>query len=241
MNESGFLVRLAIGVGLAKRIVPDVRMQSINEAPPTQPAGVAIPPQQRRQAVAQTPSQPKAATPSQPLSPEAPPASQPQRPIQSLETQRQTEAAKSSPQIEDGVPARASDRDIGTVIPAAATLSGDLHIEESIVLECVVRGNVTQEGDHQVVLRASGGIHGTLRAKTAVIGGEVEGDVFADRILVLETGVIHGDIEYTTIAMREGATVNGVLRRIVPNLVGTNEGASAATLRAVPNENERVA
>ncbi|KND62345.1 Integral membrane protein CcmA involved in cell shape determination [Candidatus Burkholderia verschuerenii] len=153
-----------------------------------------------------------------------------------------------APQIPDGLPTRASETDIHTVIPAAAQLNGDLTIEESIVLRCVVRGNVTQEGDHQVVLTETGGIHGTLRAHTAVIGGTVEGDVFADRVVVLETGIVHGNIEYVTLAMKEGATVNGLLTRTVPNVLDTSEGASVFSAAAAPilhsvpmAEQERVA
>jgi cytoskeletal protein CcmA (bactofilin family) len=236
MNEPNFLVRLAIGVGLAKRSAPDVRMQSLNDThrnvPTTQD-------QQRRVASAQTPPPPRAAAQPQP-------GATPQRQAQASQAEQVAQAqsqklvTSGGATPEPGV-SRSAEPDIGTVIPVSAKLTGDLHIEESIVLECVVRGNVTQDGDHQVVLTATGGIHGTLRAKTAVIGGTVEGDVFADRILVLETGVIHGDVEYTTIAMKEGATVDGTLRRVVPNVVGASEGASASMLRSVPLEGERVA
>ncbi|WP_206956323.1 bactofilin family protein [Trinickia acidisoli] len=121
--------------------------------------------------------------------------------------------------------------DIGTVMPAAAQLNGDLEIEESIVLQCVVRGNVTQTGDHQVVLSATGGIHGVLRAHTAVVGGTVEGDIYADRVVLLETAVVNGNIEYATIAIKEGATVNGVLVRVVPNVIAVDGNAQAEQQR----------
>lgn len=237
MSESRFLTRVGIGLGLVRRTVPEVRMQTINEAPAA-PASQARRVQSPQAGTAAAPS--RAATnvaPRQSVAP-APSTIQASRPI----------PAAAAPQIPDGLPTRASETDIHTVIPAAAQLNGDLTIEESIVLRCVVRGNVTQEGDHQVVLTETGGIHGTLRAHTAVIGGTVEGDVFADRVVVLETGIVHGNIEYVTLAMKEGATVNGLLTRTVPNVLDSSEGASvfspaaAPILHSVPMaEQERVA
>ena len=241
MSQTPFLMRMGIGLGLVKRAVPDVRMQTVNDTPAAQ----ASQPRRSQSTVSMgTSVQTRAAVPSSSrqgtvaASVHAPTP----RPI----------AAAPAPQIPDGLPTRGKETDIHTVIPSAAVLNGDLTIEESIVLQCVVRGNVTQEGDHQVVLTDTGGIHGTLRAHTAVIGGTVEGDVFADRVVVLETGVIHGNVEYVTLAMKEGATVNGMLSRTVPNVVDGSDGASVSlpqalrhegpVLHAVPlQEQERVA
>ncbi|HDR9034218.1 TPA: polymer-forming cytoskeletal protein [Burkholderia vietnamiensis] len=231
------LTRVGIGLGLVRRSVPDVRMQTVNEAqaaPANQARRVQSPQAGNAIAPARVPSN---VAPRQGLAPTSAtvPVSRP----------TPTEPA---PQIPDGLPTRVSETDIHTVIPAAAQLNGDLTIEESIVLRCVVRGNVTQEGDHQVVLTETGGIHGTLRARTAVIGGTIEGDVFADRVVLLETGIVHGNIQYVTLAMKEGATVNGMLTRTVPNVLDGSDGASvvapaaAPALHAVPMaEQERVA
>lgn len=110
--------------------------------------------------------------------------------------------------------------DIGTVMPSGAKFSGDIEIEESIVLKCVVRGNVTQTGPHQVILAGTGGIHGTLRAMTAVIAGTVEGDVYVDELVVLATGKIEGNVRYCKLTVEEGGVINGDTRCIVANVVG---------------------
>jgi cytoskeletal protein CcmA (bactofilin family) len=244
MNQPGFLMRIALGAGLAKRTTPSVRMQNANDTPPPGPA-LAQARSLGFTTAAAAAGAPASARPRRPEAAQGTAETQ-QRHVQGTPARPGSLAgslpAKTAPQIGDGLPTRGSEQDIGTVIPAAASLTGDLHINESIVLQCVVHGNVTQEGDHQVVLTATGGIHGTLRAQTAVIGGTVEGDVFADRIVVLESGVIVGNVEYTTLAMKEGATINGTLTRVVPNVVGFSEGASATILRAVPvHDGERVA
>ncbi|WP_144153377.1 polymer-forming cytoskeletal protein [Paraburkholderia sp. BCC1885] len=230
MNQPGFLVRVALGVGLARRTAPAVRMQTVNEAPPpdlaaqprrTQPAQPLQNPQPHAQPNPQ---------PSQRQSPARTPpaAAQPRAPEQTAFARPNGSVPKAvALPGADGLPERAGESDISTVIPAAAQLNGDLEIAESIVLQCVVRGNVTQLGEHQVVLTATSGIHGTLRAHTAVIGGTVEGDVFAERVVVLETGQINGNVEYTTLAMKEGACINGALMRIVPNVIGVSDGGAA--------------
>lgn len=226
MSQGRFLTRIGIGLGLMRRSVPDVRMQTINDpanAPVRRAAAAASPsaaqPQQRRHAQVQpvSPHVSQGGT----AAASAAPVSAGARSVPSP-----------APQLPDGLPARTTDGDIHTVMPVGAQLTGDLTIEESIVLRCVVRGNVTQSGDHQVVLTDTGGIHGTLRANTAVIGGTVEGDVFADRVVILETGIVHGNVEYVTMAMREGASVIGTLQRKVPNVLDPSDGASAALVHA---------
>ncbi|WP_162878140.1 bactofilin family protein [Trinickia diaoshuihuensis] len=222
MNEPGLLVRVALGIGLAKRTVPAARLHSVNDAPAD---AAASPPMKRPQAIStsQAPHMPPSAQAAE-RTQSSGSAPRSERLAASRPAQAASNAApKPQQSLGDGLPTRGKSTDIGTVMPAAAQLNGDLEIEESIVLQCVVRGNVTQTGDHQVVLTATGGIHGVLRAHTAVIGGTVEGDVYADRVVLLETGLVHGNIEYSTIAIKEGATVNGILMRVVPNVVGTGE------------------
>ncbi len=235
MNEPGILVRVALGIGLAKRTVPAVRMQSVNDATAETPAPV----QAKRPQPVQAPQASQSPPPSHPAQPAMRSQSmgmQPRsehgvasRPAQAAPNS--TPKPQSQQSLPDGLPTRSKVTDIGTVMPAAAQLNGDLEIEESIVLQCVVRGNVTQTGDHQVVLSATGGIHGVLRAHTAVVGGTVEGDIYADRVVLLETAVVNGNIEYATIAIKEGATVNGVLVRVVPNVIAVDGNAQAEQQR----------
>lgn len=223
MGQNNLLTRVGIGLGIVRRTVPDSRMNSVSEPD----AGLQ---QQRRiahgsAAASQGPAKPQAQPPAVPAA-----------------AQVSKSGSSAVPRISDGLPRRANETDITTVLPSAAQLNGDLTIDESIVLACLVRGNVTQSGDHQLVLTSTGGIHGTVRAKTVVIEGEVEGDVFADRVVIRQTGVVNGNVEYATLAMQEGATVNGALKRVVPNVVAEASGSplhhvpvvEAPALRAVP-------
>lgn len=216
MGQNNLLTRVGIGLGIVRRTVPDSRMQSVSESDAGQQH------QQQRRVAQGSAGTPQAAPRPQALNPAAPSGAPVPKPV-----------VTAAPRITDGLPRRASETDINTVLPAAAKLNGDLIIDESIVLCCLVRGNVTQNGDHQLVLTSTGGIHGTVRAKTVVIEGAVEGDVFADRVVIRQSGVVNGNVEYATLAMQEGATVNGALKRVVPNVVAEAGGSPVQQAQAV--------
>lgn len=116
--------------------------------------------------------------------------------------------------------------DIHTVMPASFKVVGDIVVAESMVLQGVIQGNVEIVGEHQLVLGRGAGVHGNVKAKIAVIGGEVEGDLMVERLIVLNTAIVHGNIEYSTMTMADGATVNGTLKKVVPNVVAETQPQS---------------
>jgi len=119
--------------------------------------------------------------------------------------------------------------DIHTIIPPSFRLVGDIVVEESIVLQGTVRGNIEIAGEHQVVLAQTAGVHGNVKSKIAVIGGEVHGDLAVERLILLATAIIHGNIEYSVMNMADGATVNGRLTKVVANVVGEIAPAALQT------------
>jgi len=228
MHQDNLITRVALSVGLAKRTVHSVRMQTIHGAATSATANTDMPVarQQPQHQIAQGVPRPvarPAPSPSSGTSQQASPALPPGGP---------------APRIQDGLPSHGRATDINTVIPASACFEGDFQIEESLVLQGVVRGNYTVIGDHQLIVDTSGGIYGNIKAQTVVIAGTVEGNVYADRVMLLETGIVRGDIEYVTIGIKEGATIDGIVARKIPNVVGEVDGASATVLRAVPSPEE---
>jgi cytoskeletal protein CcmA (bactofilin family) len=236
MAQQNLFTRVALNLGLVKR-APTVRMQSANNPPPpARQAAAASAPARRVSASVAPPHRPTAAT----VQPERAP----------------TDATH--PVAGQGVPmtaaralgaamavTRASETDIHTVLPHGAMFTGDMVMAESFMLKCTVTGNVTLEGDAQMLMSETGRILGTLRASVAVVGGQVDGDVFVDRLIVRATGTINGNVHYSSIAMEEGAVVNGQLTYVVPNVVASADGvahpelqhathADIQTLRAVP-------
>lgn len=82
------------------------------------------------------------------------------------------------------------------------TCEGDLVVAGAIQGETRVRGALTLlEGSRW---------EGDLEVTNAVIGGEVEGNVIAsDRLEILRSARVQGSVHARTIAVAEGAIING--------------------------------
>lgn len=127
---------------------------------------------------------------------------------------------------------------IHTILPHSANLVGDLEIEESIVLEGTLRGNVQIIGQNQFVLGNRGAVHGDVHAAIAVIGGNIEGNLHVGDLTIKANGIVRGDIKYTSIAMEPGAAVYGLLQRVDPSVIGEIEQqAPAPTMVTVATPN----
>ncbi|MDR6398011.1 bactofilin family protein [Herbaspirillum seropedicae] len=125
---------------------------------------------------------------------------------------------------------------IHTILPQSTNLVGDLAIEESIVLEGTLRGNVKIIGQNQFVLGNCGAVHGDVNSAIAVIGGSIEGNLHVGDLTIKANGIVRGDIKYTTIAMEPGAAVFGQLQRIDPSVVGEIEQlVTAPSMVPAPN------
>jgi len=126
------------------------------------------------------------------------------------------------------LPARVFGEGINTVFPVEAKFVGDLEIDEHFVLKGVFRGNITQSGSHSLLIGSTGGVHGDVRCHQLVAGGTIEGDVYANEVVVLETGKINGNVTYERLAVELGGQVNGKVQHAVSNVVA-GQRANAQT------------
>ncbi|CAM3410690.1 polymer-forming cytoskeletal protein [Hydrogenibacillus schlegelii] len=99
-----------------------------------------------------------------------------------------------------------------TVIDAGTRLEGHLFATAAVRIDGTVEGDVTVEG--ALAIGATGQVHGTVRAREAHIAGKVRGDLFVAEALVLErTADIEGTVEYAVLAVEEGASLTGTVRK----------------------------
>jgi cytoskeletal protein CcmA (bactofilin family) len=98
-----------------------------------------------------------------------------------------------------------------SIIVSDLNISGDLVSQGSIEIGGKVKGNVKC---NNVVIRKESRVDGDIYADSLVIKGVVKGIVYAEDIIIDDTGVFEGQINYKNITTSPGASINGILNRV---------------------------
>ena len=101
-----------------------------------------------------------------------------------------------------------------TLIARGTKVIGDVHFVGELQVEGKVIGNVISEGkgDSRLVVHEKGVIEGEVRVPSAVVNGDVRGDVKSTgHIELASNAVVQGNVYYCTIEMVKGSQVNGSL------------------------------
>lgn len=87
-------------------------------------------------------------------------------------------------------------------------LAGELSGEEDVIFDGTVEGRVALAKSFRV--GSHGNVHAEVSARVVVIGGTVVGDVVAtERVEILPTGVLEGNLRAPKIVIAEGAKFKG--------------------------------
>jgi cytoskeletal protein CcmA (bactofilin family) len=98
------------------------------------------------------------------------------------------------------------DGEKATIIDAAAQVEGKLHGKDARILG-KFKGEVELSGSF--VLGESGKVEARVVADSAEVAGELQGDLIVRRLVLLEKARVKGTIEAKTLAVQEGAVING--------------------------------
>ena len=101
-----------------------------------------------------------------------------------------------------------------TMIAQGTELKGDISFEGGLLVEGVIKGNVTAEPGSDALLRLSevGQIEGEINVPNVVINGKVTGNVYSSgHVELAAKAVVNGDVHYNLIEMVMGSEVNGSL------------------------------
>ena len=60
----------------------------------------------------------------------------------------------------------------------------------------------------QIIVDEKGHIEGTVKSSELIVSGNVDGKINCDSIVVMENGILSGEIVYKQIAVFEGGTIN---------------------------------
>ena len=99
-----------------------------------------------------------------------------------------------------------------TVLGVNATLSGDLHSQGNIRLDGVFEGALEIDGN--VLVGETAKITADINARNISIGGAVRGNVNGNKVQILRTGRVWGDINAAAITTEEGAFIDGKITMI---------------------------
>lgn len=104
-----------------------------------------------------------------------------------------------------------------SILGQTLKIEGDLYISNSVRIDGTVNGNITQKADSQATVAIADGaiVNGNIFATNVIISGEVRGVIICtERIELLSTALIHGDIRYNSIALEVGARICGTLNQL---------------------------
>jgi cytoskeletal protein CcmA (bactofilin family) len=103
------------------------------------------------------------------------------------------------------------DFSINTFVGARAELNGDLETDGFTRIDGAVRGSLTVKG--RVIIGESARLYSAVSGTAVTIGGVVRGSVLAsERLTVLSTAVVLGDIITRRIQADEGCLIHGRVR-----------------------------
>jgi cytoskeletal protein CcmA (bactofilin family) len=99
-----------------------------------------------------------------------------------------------------------------TVLGANSTLRGDLKSQANVRLDGTFEGNLEIEGN--VLVGETGKVTADIHARNVVIAGAVRGNVSGNKVQLLRTSRVWGDISASAITTEEGAFIDGKITMV---------------------------
>ena len=97
---------------------------------------------------------------------------------------------------------------INSIIGEGASFSGDISMSGLFRIDGDFRGNI--EKADKVLIGRNGRAECSIRAGTIVVGGVVKGDIYStEKVVVLSTGMVIGNISTPRLLVEDGVVLNG--------------------------------
>jgi cytoskeletal protein CcmA (bactofilin family) len=104
-----------------------------------------------------------------------------------------------------------------SIIGKTLRIDGNLMISQGVRIDGLLNGNVFQEEAKAatVAISETGSVNGNIQAQHVIVSGHVKGNIFSlDRVELLATAHIEGDITYGSIGIEVGAKILGKLNQV---------------------------
>lgn len=120
--------------------------------------------------------------------------------------------------------------DGASLIGEGLNIEGDLNCKGSIEVAGIMNGNIIASG---LKVLETGSIIGGVKAGRFEVFGFIEGEIYADDIIIGKTATIKGDIFFKdTLKIDEGADVDGYIKRV-------NQGKSTSNSPKQPTKSQK--
>ncbi len=97
---------------------------------------------------------------------------------------------------------------VNSIIGAGSAVDGDIDVDGLLRVDGDVRGSVRATG--KVVIGSAGRVDASVRARSAIVGGVVKGDVYvSDRLRILAGGIVIGNVFAVRLEAEDGTVVHG--------------------------------
>lgn len=96
---------------------------------------------------------------------------------------------------------------IETVLGPNAHFTGEIQSDGGVRIEGIFEGSIDITGN--LVVSESAKVLATIKANNLSVAGAVKGDIHANRIEILETGRVWGDLTVNSLLLNEGAYLRG--------------------------------
>jgi cytoskeletal protein CcmA (bactofilin family) len=104
-----------------------------------------------------------------------------------------------------------------TIIGRHAEIHGYLRLQESVRIDGKVVGNIEAPNDAtiSVVIGPDGEVQGDVLASRIIVAGKVAGNIHAyERVELMASALVQGDIKYASMAVEHGARLLGLLLQV---------------------------
>ncbi len=117
----------------------------------------------------------------------------------------------------NGTPLVKSPERFDTLIGRQTEIHGALRLKQSVRIDGKVIGNVEAPKDEAitVVVGAEGEVQGDVFARRVVVAGKVSGNIDAyERVELHASALVQGDVKYGSMAVEHGARLQGLLLQV---------------------------
>jgi cytoskeletal protein CcmA (bactofilin family) len=120
---------------------------------------------------------------------------------------------------------------VETTFSSTTSFNGVLKFESSLKVEGKFKGKIISKG--HLIIGENAKVNANIKAQSIIIAGEVRGDVEAsDRLEMLPTGKLYGNIKTKKLKMADGVVFEGSCQML--ETLGRSESSTKSPVKEIP-------